>query len=59
MRGERMLLTRRGLPVLRIEPYLPDEPQAAGDPFFALAELADKSAPSLTNEQIDEELYGH
>jgi prevent-host-death family protein len=55
-RGQRMILTRRGKPVARLEP-IRDERFAADDAFYSLCELAEP-AGSLTNRQIDEILYG-
>ena len=55
-KGQRMILTRRGKPVARLEPILDDVPDA-DDPFYSLCDLAGSGA-SLTNEQIDETLYG-
>jgi len=54
--GKRMILTYRGKPVMRLEPIL-DTPDA-DDPFFALGQLADAEAESLSNQQIDREIYG-
>jgi len=54
--GKRMILTYRGEPVMRLEPMV-DTPDAE-DPFFALGNLADKKAKSLSNQQIDREIYG-
>lgn len=54
--GERMILTRRGKPVARLEPII-DESPAAADPFYSLSDLAE-SGDSLTNPQIDAVLYG-
>ena len=56
-RGQPLTLTCRGRPVLRLEP-LQATRRDRGDPFYALAELADKRGASLTNEQIDEIVYG-
>jgi antitoxin (DNA-binding transcriptional repressor) of toxin-antitoxin stability system len=55
--GETLVLTYRGRPALRLEP-LPAEELGADDPFYALADLADDTGASLTNEQIDEIVYG-
>ena len=57
MRGQRMLLTYRGKPVLRLEPIDDPEEPAQDDPFYALAELADAGGESLTNAEIDRILY--
>ena len=55
--GETLVLTYRGRPALRLEP-LPAEELDRNDPFYALADLADDTGASLTNEQIDEIVYG-
>lgn len=54
--GQRMVLTKRGKPVARLEPYQ-QETYDANDPFFRLIGMAG-DADSLTNEQIDQILYG-
>jgi prevent-host-death family protein len=56
-KGERILLTRRGKPVARLEPIVPESP-SGDDPFYDLGSLAVESGQSMTNEQIDELLYG-
>jgi prevent-host-death family protein len=56
-KGERMILTRRGKPVARLEPIV-QEKVDADDPFYSLAELAEPGGASLTNAQIDDILYG-
>ncbi len=56
-RGERVVLTYRGKPVARLEPF-GDTAIAESDPFYALDALADDDAPSLTNEEVDEAIYG-
>lgn len=54
--GQSIVLTYRGKPMARIEPL---EPSVSGeDPFYALADLADEDGLSLTNDDIDEALYG-
>lgn len=55
-KGERLILTRRGKPVARLEPIDQATP-AAEDPFYSLTELAAAGA-SLSNAQIDKVLYG-
>ncbi len=55
-KGQRMILTRRGKPVARLEPIV-DEAPGAEDPFYSLADLAESGA-SLTNSQIDAIVYG-
>lgn len=54
--GQRMVLTRRGKPVARLEPMCNDVPDV-DDPFYSLIGLG-KSGGSLSNKQIDEILYG-
>jgi prevent-host-death family protein len=55
--GQRMVLTYRGRPVLRLEPVEP-APAPSDDDFYKLPELADRRGSGLTNEQIDKILYG-
>jgi len=55
--GQRMLLTYRGKPVVRLEPVVDDESATADDPFYALSDLAAKGGRSLTNTQIDKIVY--
>lgn len=54
-KGQRMLLTRRGKPVARLEPI--EQGPAADDPFYSIAEDA-VPGESLSNEEIDRILYG-
>ncbi len=55
-KGQRMILTRRGKPVARLEPIAAETP-AADDPFYSLSDLAEPGQ-SLSNAQIDGLLYG-
>ncbi len=55
--GQRITLTYRGKPVARIEPIIETAP-GKDDPFFHLSDLAEQVGDSLTNEEIDETLYG-
>lgn len=55
-KGTRLILTRRGKPVARLEPIRADQLDA-NDPFYLLCELAEP-AGSLTNRRIDEIVYG-
>ena len=50
------MLTYRGKPVARLEP--PEVAPQHGDPFYALADLADGSGRNQTNQEIDEAIYG-
>jgi antitoxin (DNA-binding transcriptional repressor) of toxin-antitoxin stability system len=54
--GRRMVMTYRGKPVFRIEP-IEAKPMSDDEPFYRLAELANKKASSLTNDQIDKIIY--
>lgn len=56
-KGQRMILTRRGKPVARLEPIV-NKSVTADDPFYALDELSHGGGESLTNAEIDEILYG-
>lgn len=56
-RGERLILTRRGRPVARLEPIRDGEP-ASDDPFYRLPDFAVEGGGSLTNEEIDRIVYG-
>jgi len=56
-RGQEMVLTYRGKPVLRLQPLLEEE-IAEDDPFYALEQHADTEGKSLTNRQMDETVYG-
>jgi prevent-host-death family protein len=55
-KGQRMILTRRGKPVARLEPLASETP-GTDDPFYALTELAVPGKP-LTNAEMDEAVYG-
>jgi prevent-host-death family protein len=55
--GQRMIMTYRGKPVIRIEP-IEENKASAGDPFYRLAEMADPMGASLSNDQIDATIYG-
>ena len=56
-RGETLVLTYRGRPVVRLEP-IREKTVDAGDAFYKLAELADRKGKSLTNREIDAIVYG-
>ena len=56
-KGQRIILTRRGKPVARLEPIVSSAVHA-NDPFFSLDKLADSNGGSLSNSQIDNILYG-
>ena len=57
MDGQRMLLTYRGKPAVRLEPVADDGTPAADDPFYALDDIAASGGRSLTNKQIDKIVY--
>jgi prevent-host-death family protein len=52
-KGQRMILTRRGKPVARLEPIM-EETANGDDPFYSLSELGDGGGTPLTNAQIDD-----
>ena len=56
MKGERMVLTYRGRPVMRLEPFS-DETVDPNDPFYSLDRLSDPKGGSLTNQEMDEIIY--
>jgi prevent-host-death family protein len=56
-RGQRLILTRRGKPVARLEP-IEDELPDPNDPFYSMTDIAAEGGESLTNAQIDKLLYG-
>jgi antitoxin (DNA-binding transcriptional repressor) of toxin-antitoxin stability system len=55
--GQRMTVTYRGKPIMRIEPIL-SEAISEDDPFYNLGEIADNSGGSLSNKDMDELIYG-
>jgi prevent-host-death family protein len=56
-KGQRIILTRRGKPVARLEPIADDAP-GTEDPFYRLGELSAAGGESLSNAQIDDIVYG-
>lgn len=56
-KGERMVLTYRGRPVMRLEP-IDDGVPDGDDPFYGLAQLADEKGKDLTNAEMDKVIYG-
>lgn len=54
--GERMLLLYRGTPAMVLEPYQ-KKSLSDNDPLFSLSTV-EESGETLSNEQIDEVLYG-
>jgi prevent-host-death family protein len=55
-KGQRMILTRRGKPVARLEPIEAGDPDE-DDPFYSMCDLAE-AGRSLSNAQMDELIYG-
>ena len=53
--GQSLILTRRGIPVARIEPII-QETQNENDPFFLLSGLG--KGASLSNTDMDGIIYG-
>ena len=56
-RGERLVLTYRGRPAARLEPFT-ESTTPADDPIYRLAELSVDQGGSLTNEEMDAIVYG-
>jgi antitoxin (DNA-binding transcriptional repressor) of toxin-antitoxin stability system len=54
--GQRMTVTYRGKPVMKIEPILPEK-GLKHDPFYDLGLVPDNSAGSLSNEAMDKLIY--
>ena len=54
--GERMILTYRKKPILRLEP-ITDNEVSKDDPFYALDRLADSQGKTLSNEEMDSIIY--
>jgi prevent-host-death family protein len=55
-KGQGLVLTRRGKPVARLKPILPET--VHDDPFYSLDQLSDAPSVPLSNAQIDDILYG-
>lgn len=55
--GERLILTYRGRPVARLEPYT-QSVTSADDPIYRLADLSVDEGESLSNEEMDAIVYG-
>ncbi len=56
-RGERMIMTYRRKPVLRLEPMADQGPNEY-DPFYHIDRLAQEKGAGLDNKQIDKIVYG-
>lgn len=55
-RGQRMILTYRGLPVARMEP-ITEETVAEDDPIYSLSDIAVRDLTSISNQEIDRVIY--
>lgn len=55
--GQRLVLTYRGKPVARLEPVREEE-VTGDDPFYTLYEQADETGDALSNQAMDELIYG-
>jgi antitoxin (DNA-binding transcriptional repressor) of toxin-antitoxin stability system len=55
--GKRMIMTYRGRPVIRLEPIL-DDVVDKDDPFLQLDGIAVGGNENLSNQQMDEIIYG-
>lgn len=56
-KGQRVILTYRGKPIARLEPFR-ETSAAADDPFYSLHGLAVDDGENLTNSEIDRVIYG-
>ena len=56
-RGRRVVLTYRGRPVVLLSP-VQDVGASEDDPFYALPSHAVDDGDELTNEEMDEAVYG-
>ena len=55
--GQRMVMTYRGKPVMRLEP-IENDVADTDDPFFKLAGIAQGKKEQLSNKQMDKIIYG-
>lgn len=56
-RGRRLILTYRNRPMIRLEPIEPTA-EVNGDPFYDLARRPARRGKALSNEDIDQIVYG-
>ena len=56
LRGQRIILTYRGKPVLRLEP-IESGTVDQDDPIYSLADLADPEGEPLSNREMDRIIY--
>ncbi len=54
--GRTMLLTYRGKPVMRLEPFV-EKVAPEEDAFYRLADSAVQGGTTLTNDEMDETIY--
>ena len=58
-RGQHMILTYRGNPVMRLEPYQETtNTDISNDAFYSLGKLADADCKNINNTEIDRLVYG-
>ena len=55
-KGERMILSYRGKPVIRLEPFIEKIPEG-DDPFFSLPEFSLEESEILNNKEMDALIY--
>jgi prevent-host-death family protein len=55
--GKRLIMTYRGRPVMRLEPIATSTPSKE-DPIYKLGELGTSAGQPVTNEEIDQIVYG-
>ncbi len=55
-KGQRMILTYRGVAVARMEP-MTEEAVAEDDPIYSLGDIAVRGLASSSNEEIDRLIY--
>ena len=55
--GKRLIMTYRGRPVMRLEPIAASTPSKE-DPIYKLDQLATSAGQPVTNEEIDQIVYG-
>ena len=55
--GLSMVMTYRGKPVMRLEP-IKEKPHSIEDPFYRLADMAEKKGGKMSNKEMDKLIYG-
>ncbi len=56
-KGERLVLTYRGKPAIRLEPYGEATAVSPADPFYTLGEMAVADGQTMTNADMDKAIY--